>query len=55
MVVLYILMGALTVVAAQNPARVAEWGGVFPLGVLIDPWAGAFLSLLWVISGSVYV
>ena len=55
MVALYILVGALTAGVVRNPARAAEAAGVFPLGVLFDPWARAFVSLLCVISGSVYV
>jgi len=35
-VALYILIGALTVGVARNPARVAEAAGVFPFGVLLD-------------------
>ena len=55
MVALYILIGAITVGVVRNPARVAEAAGVFPFGVLVDQWARAFVSLLCVISGSVYV
>ena len=55
MVVLYILVGGLTVGVARNPARAAEAAGVFPFGVLIDLWSRAFVALLCVISGSVYV
>jgi len=54
-VALYIVIGGLAVGVARNPARVAEAAGVFPFGVLIDLWARAFVSLLCVISGSVYM
>jgi len=54
-VALYVMVGAVTVGAARAPARVAEAAGVFPFGVLVDVWARAFVSLLCVISGSVYV
>jgi len=54
-VALYIMIGALTAGIVRNPVRAAEAAGVFPFGVLIDPWARAFVSLLCVISGSVYV
>ena len=54
-VALYTLIGALTVGAARNPGRVTEAAGVFPFGVLLDPWAWAFVCLLCVISSCVYV
>ena len=55
MVILYVLMGAFSAGLVRNPSRVTEGAGVFPLGVLMDQWAGAFVSLLCVVSGSVYV
>jgi len=54
-VTLYVLMGAFSAGVVRNPSRVAEGAGVFPIGVLMDQWAGAFVSLLCVVSGSVYV
>jgi len=49
------LIGALSAGVVRNPARAVEAAGVFPFGVLLDPWARAFVSLLCVISGRVYV
>ena len=54
-VALYVLIGAISAGLVRNPSRVAEGAGVFPIGVLMDQWAGAFVSLLCVVSGSVYV
>jgi len=54
-VILYVLGGAFSAGLARNPARVVEGAGVFPVGVLMDQWAGAFVSLLCVVSGSVFV
>jgi hypothetical protein len=54
-VALYLLTGAVAAGAARVPARLAEDAGVFPFGVLMDVYARAFVALLCVISGSVYV
>lgn len=55
MVPLYVVAGALCAGVLRNVFRVTQEAGVFPFGVLVDQWAGAFISLLCAISGRVFV
>ena len=55
MVIVYLLAGVVCAGVLRNISRVTEEAGVFPFGVLVDQWARAFISLLCVISGRVFV
>lgn len=55
-VVVWFLTGAvLSLQCVSGPYRLAEFVGVFPLGVVVDCWSVAFIALLCAISSSVFV